>query len=262
MENNNVTIIENNGYDVSKYNAVKHGVLSKEAVLDWESQDDYNSLVAAFEEEYQPQGITENYLVTELAQIIWRKRRLRMAEKTIIKSNLKSCGSYSSDTIHKAIYGHSEIKKIEGKVEDAFRGTEQEAQEQIEELQGIIAKFQALHDKDCTYEEYLQNIDDDLKKNWEDWLEDKSYYKADAESFKRFIQKNCIDYYQEQLNPLLVRDAIKYEAICEAVEPTKKYDNLSRYESHLDRKFEKTLSMIVKLQELRGQGSGIPANAT
>jgi hypothetical protein len=256
MENNNVTIIENNGYDVSKYNAVKHGVLSKEAVLDWESQDDYNSLVAAFEEEYLPQGITETYLVTELAQIIWRKRRLRMAEKTIVKSNL----SFSnSSAIKKAIYGHSEIKSIKNNVEDAFRCTEKQAQEQIEELQGIIAKFQALLDKDYNYEEYLQNIDDDLKKNWEDWLEDKSYYKADAESFKRFIQKNCIDYYQEQLNPLLVRDAIKYEAICEAVEPTKKYDNLSRYESHLDRKFEKTLGMIVKLQELRGQGASEPS---
>lgn len=243
--------MENNHYDTSKYNAVKHGVLSKEAVLDWESQDDYNSLLVAFEEEYLPQGITEAYLVTELAQIIWRKRRLRMAEKAMVKFNLKMCGD---NTINRAIYGHSIIRKVGGRVEDAFRGTEQEAQEEIKELQKAFTHYKKILDKDYTYEEYLHHIDDDLKSNWHEWLDDKtSYYNKDVESFKRFIQKVYLDFYQEQLNPLLVRDAIKYEAICEAVEPTKKYDNLSRYESHLDRKFEKTLGMIVKLQELRGQ---------
>lgn len=246
MENNNVTIIENNSYDVSRYNAVKHGVLSKEVVLDWESQEDYNSLVADFEAEYQPQGITETYLVTELAQIIWRKRRLRMAEKTIIKGNLSFSGN---GAIKKAIYGHSEIKKIEGKVEDSFRGTDKEVQKKIAELQETINTFQALYDKDYTYEEYMQNIEDYLKANWKEWLEEK--YTTTVEAFRQFLKDVYIDYYQEKLNPLLVRASIKYEALCEAVEPTKKYDNISRYESHLDKKFEKTLGMIVKLQELR-----------
>jgi hypothetical protein len=29
-------------------------------------------------------------------------------------------------------------------------------------------------------------------------------------------------------------------------------ENLSRYETHLDRKFERTLAMILKLKDLRG----------
>ncbi|MDA0782197.1 MAG: hypothetical protein PQ612_09300 [Rickettsiales bacterium] len=76
-------------------------------------------------------------------------------------------------------------------------------------------------------------------------------YKSNADSFRCFIKSNYIDYYQEQLDPLLVRNEIKEEALCESAEPTKRFTNLARYETTLDRKFEKTLSMLVKLQELR-----------
>lgn len=251
MTNNSLSPIENNSYETSKYNAVKHGVLSKESVLDWENQNDFDALVADFEAEYQPHGVTEKYLVIELAQIVWRKRRLRMAEKSIVKSSLNSC---SHGTINKAIYGHYKIKKIEGKVEDAFRGTEKEIQEEIKTLQEAIAPYQELLERDFTYKEYMQNIEDHIKTNWNNYLE-YAGCDSDAESFEGFIKKNYINFFQEKLNLLLVRDAIKYEAICEAVEPTKMYDNLLRYENHLDRKFEKTLTMIIKLQELRRQGS-------
>jgi hypothetical protein len=245
----NITKADN--YEASKYNAVKHGVLSREAVLSWESKEDYESLLMAFEGDYEPQGVTETYLVTELAQVVWRKRRLRMAEKTIIKSNLVNCDSHN--TVKKAIYAHPEIKRLENKdVESAFRMTDKEAKEQIKSLQKTIRSFEKLLEEDLTYEAYMESIDDDLMTNWKEWLGEPQY-SPDIDSFKRFIKKDCIDYYQEQLSPLLVRDAIKEEALCESAEPTKRFLNLSRYETTLDRKFEKTLAMLIKLQELRGK---------
>jgi len=252
---NDITTTDNN-YNSSKYNAVKHGVLSREAVLSWEDKEDYDSLLIAFESDYEPEGVTETYLVTELAQVVWRKRRLRMAEKTIVKSNLMNCDSYSNTTIKKAIYAHPEIRRLEkGTVEGAFRISDKEAKEQTRFLQKTIRGFKKLLEQDLTYEAYMETIDDDLKSSWNDWLEEPQY-SPDVDSFKRFIKSSCIDYYTEQLAPLLVRDAIKEEALCESSEPTGRFINLSRYETTLDRKFEKTLTMLIKLQELRGKEFG------
>ncbi len=260
MTNNEVTVIENANYDASKYNAIKHGVLSKEAVLEWENQDDYNLLLTAFEEEYKPFGITETHLVTELAQIVWRKRRLRMAENSVIKTNLNSLDdAYKNCVKEKAIFGQSNIGNIIGKIKDSFKLTDEQAQEEIKEISKEIVKLENLLSKDYTYEEYQQNISKTIQNKWQDCLVNR-YFTKDKDSFKKFIQEWCIDIYQGHLNRLLAQDRIKHEAISEAFEPTEKYTNLSRYENHLDRKFEKTLAMIVKLQELRNRSSSKPSN--
>eukprot|EP00494_Astrolonche_serrata_P014366 UN14498 len=41
--------------------------------MEWESKEDYDSLVDCLVKEYQPKQITEQYLVEELASIMWRK---------------------------------------------------------------------------------------------------------------------------------------------------------------------------------------------
>ena len=247
----NITKADN--YEASKYNAVKHGVLSREAVLSWEKKEDYDSLLTAFESDYEPEGITETYLTTELAQVVWRKRRLRMAEKTITKSNLINCDSYSSTTVKKALYAHPEVKRLEkGDVETAFRMSDKEAKEQTKVLQKTIRDFEKLLEQNLTYDGYMEAIDDSLKSSWSEWLEEPQY-NPDIDSFRRFIKNNCIDYYRAQLDPLLVRNAIKEEALCESSEPTGRIINLSRYETTLDRKFERTLAMLIKLQDLRGK---------
>lgn len=76
---NNNTILTVVGYDTSKYNALKHGVLSKYTVMQWENREDYESLMESLINEYKPSGATEEHLVEELAGIIWRKMRLRWA---------------------------------------------------------------------------------------------------------------------------------------------------------------------------------------
>ena len=67
-------------YGISRLNATKHGILSKHTVLPWEDEEEYQNLFSEVVEEYAPKGPTEMHLVEELAGIIWRKRRLRIAE--------------------------------------------------------------------------------------------------------------------------------------------------------------------------------------
>jgi len=68
------------GYDVCRLNALRHGVLSAHTVLPWEDKAEYEALLNALVKEYAPHGPTEEHLVEEVAGVIWRKRRLRLAE--------------------------------------------------------------------------------------------------------------------------------------------------------------------------------------
>ena len=78
------------GYEVTRFNALKHGVLSHDTVLPWENESEYDALLDALIAEHQPQGPTDEHLVEELAGIIWRKRRLRLAEAAAHRRGLDS----------------------------------------------------------------------------------------------------------------------------------------------------------------------------
>ena len=67
-------------YELTRFNALRHGVLSRYTVLPWENADEYRTLLASLVAEHSPLGPTEEHLVEELAGILWRKRRLRLAE--------------------------------------------------------------------------------------------------------------------------------------------------------------------------------------
>jgi hypothetical protein len=57
-------------YQVTRFNALKHGVLSHDTVLPWEDKGEYEALLDALIAEHQPQGPTEGHLVEELAGIL------------------------------------------------------------------------------------------------------------------------------------------------------------------------------------------------
>ena len=84
---------ETGGTEITRFNALRHGVLSRYTVLPWEDAQEYQALVAALVAEHVPQGPTEEHLVEELAGILWRKRRLRLAEAAAHRRGLN--GTFS-----------------------------------------------------------------------------------------------------------------------------------------------------------------------
>jgi hypothetical protein len=59
----------------SSLNAVRHGLLARDAVLPEEDRAAHLDLLAALEEEYQPDGPTQTFLVQQLASAQWRLQR-------------------------------------------------------------------------------------------------------------------------------------------------------------------------------------------
>ena len=79
---------ETPGTEITRFNTLRHGVLSRYTVLPWEDAAEYHALVAALVAEHAPQGPTEEHLVEELAGILWRKRR-RVAEAAAHRRGLE-----------------------------------------------------------------------------------------------------------------------------------------------------------------------------
>lgn len=72
------------GKAVSKMNALKHGVYSKELILDrhfvQEDPDEFQQLVDSLVGDLQPQGSMETILAEKIAVTLWRLKRIYRAE--------------------------------------------------------------------------------------------------------------------------------------------------------------------------------------
>src|SRR5215208_4858435 len=103
-------------YQVTRFNALKHGVLSHDTVLSWENESEYCTLLDALICEHRPQGPTEAHLVEELAGILWRKRRMQLAEATAHHRGLGAIAS-SRDPVATALSHLGAGKPIERSID-------------------------------------------------------------------------------------------------------------------------------------------------
>jgi hypothetical protein len=76
------------GYERSRLNAVRHGILSRHLMLPWEDRSEYDDLLESLVAEHAPSGPTEHHLVEELAGIMWRKQRVTLAEAAACRAGL------------------------------------------------------------------------------------------------------------------------------------------------------------------------------
>src|SRR6476646_7586505 len=118
---------ETGGTDITRFNALRHGVLSRYTVLPWENADEYRTLVAALVAEHTPEGPTEEHLVEELAGILWRKRRLRLAEAATHRRGLKEALKPYRETVNAALV-HLDVQEESERGIDAIQATAQDTE--------------------------------------------------------------------------------------------------------------------------------------
>ena len=203
-------------YAVARFNALRHGVLSQYTVLPWEDGSEYQMLVEALVAEHNPKGPTEEHLVEELAGTIWRKRRLRLSESAVHHRALDLAVAPHQGTAkaalvhvprHDEIHSHEKIDPID----DAIRATD----EQTAEDRADVESDQAMTEKalarlrrplPTAYSRALAELRDDTRTWWEDQLawepddydEDETPYRADAESLRRFLESEVLPWYEKR----------------------------------------------------------------
>jgi hypothetical protein len=250
-------------YEVTRFNALCHGVLSRHTVLPWEDGEEYRSLLEAFVAEHKPKGPTEEHLVEEMAGVIWRKRRLRIGERAAHHRALERASDPYQHTA-KAALVHLDGDAETDSVGEAIRATEEQTAADLADLESDQAMteeaLRLLDGKSSTgYSRALAGLREDTREWWEkqltwepdDYDEDQTPYRADAANLKRFLESEVLPWYEKRQLELQYRPLIRAQAFGEAVEPDR-LDRLARYEVHLDRKLERTVAMLLKLQELRG----------
>ena len=242
-------------YEVVRFNALTHGILSRYTVLSHENHADYESLVNSLMDEHLPAGATEQHLIEELASVIWRKRRVLQAEGATINQDLKSVASNTKAVVQAAapfqrgVYSQTidlgdmmDLSQAEVTEQQRVAGQDMESLQKASRLLRQAAKG--------AYKKAVTALLPDSQEMWREAVTAEQYT-GDAQGLRSFID--------DVLYPLIIQmdkearyhEDIKNQALGQGL-IAYKLQQLSRYETHLDRKFERTLGMLIKLKEMRG----------
>jgi len=241
-------------YEVVRFNALKHGILSRYTVLSHESHADYESLVNSLMDEHLPAGATEQHLIEELASVIWRKRRVLQAEGATINKGLKESARSAKTVIPAAapfemgLSGEgTDIRNLMDLKPDDVAESHQSAKHDIDATNKASAILRKGSDR--AYDKALRALLPDTRKWWQNYVDDEEY-PADATGLAAFITEHVTPFVYQQEKESRHHDAIVNQTIGEGLQAYR-LEKLSRYETHLDRKFERTLAMLIKLKDLR-----------
>jgi len=206
-------------------------------------------LLDALVAQHKPKGPNEEHLVEEIAGILWRKRRLRLAEAAAFHRGLGSAISSDQKPIKVAL---AHLDTAETTAEIA----------RLNEREAIAVRALDLLQKDRAraYDKALATLGEETRRRWKESIKprpqlgllmfEQTAYTANSEGLVEFLQKDVMPSYERQRNELENRPQIREQVIGESLE-TDRLEGLARYEIHLDRKLERMLTMLIRLQGLR-----------
>jgi len=242
------------GYEAVRFNAMKHGILSRYTVLSHESHADYQSLVTALMDEHLPAGATEQHLIEELASVIWRKRRVLQAEGATINKGLKEAAGSAKTVIPAAapfemgLSGDgTDIRDLMDLKPEDVTENQRAARHDLDATNKASAILRKGGDR--AYEKALRALLPDSRDWWDSYVEEEEYT-ANADGLTSFITEHLSPLCHQQEKESRHHDANVNQTIGEGLQAYR-LEKLSRYETHLDRKFERTLAMLIKLKDLR-----------
>ena len=242
-------------YEAVRFNALKHGILSRLVVLAHEDGAEFADLLAALIDEHQPAGLTERHLIEKLATIIWRKRRVLLAEGAKINQGLKSSARNAESVIQSAVPFEQGLSGKGTDIRDLVGLTPEEIAQRYRDAELDLAATQkaaAILRKGGAnaYEKARRALIPETRDWWDDRVADEEH-PASAEGLAEFIRKTLEPICWQIATEAQFTPAIKAQTLGEGLR-AHLLENLNRYETHLDRKFERTLAMLLKLKDLRG----------
>lgn len=242
-------------YQAVRFNAMKHGILSQLAVLAHEDRGDFDDLLAALIEEHRPAGITERHLLEELATIIWRKRRVLLAEGAKINEGLKCAANSAASVVKSAAPFQRGIGGDNSDLREFIEATNEEIATRRREAALDLAATQKAAAILCkggenAYAKARRALIQDSRDWWDEHVNEEEY-PATVEGLAEFIRESLEPVCHRMVKEAEFTPAIKAQTLGEGLR-AHLLEKLNRYETHLDRKFERTLAMLLKLKDLRG----------
>lgn len=268
------------GKERSKHNALKHGVFSKVVLLKDEPKAEFDSLLNGLRESFQPEGSLEDVLVEKLATLLWRQRRVLIAEGAEIRKGAeflewnqqmkdraearKSISSSLFESDERQV-GRSEnshvltqcVRRL-GELRDNIKqnGFSPENDEAI--LEGLRG-------------EYLEDpSEESLSQAYVTWQGTSEISEEERKSGAYATPEDCKNYVLERIDheirwlkkfqkehEVIAKSRLEIDKLRQHVPDDPRAERLLRYEASLERAFDRTLSQLERLQRMR-KGQLIP----
>lgn len=242
------------GKQRSKFNALKHGLLSKAILLEGESRAEYLSLVRGLWDDFQCQGKLEAVLAEHLAALLWRRRRLFQAENAEISENIASTKLDAPGLIW-TIDKPDVLKRCNDLLNSIWKGLHARGFDKVQDglaLKTIYGNPDRPHLRKTLQDEYstwhaIARMTDKERAHGNHPTPDEcklNVLRCIAAEIKRF--EECSKKPQS-----IESERTNVEILRQSVPDSQGMDRLLRYEAHLSREFERTLSQLERLQRMR-----------
>lgn len=242
------------------------------ALLAWEDVSAFRALRSAFHGEHRPKGQTELALVDQLAWLEWRRRRLVVGERAAHMAALQDrlgTDFKAAETARRALIAADDKADKDELApalaaqphDDAATASDNDADEAM-----TLRAIAILETGDPDgYAEALAALREDTATWWEDVVGDDeqthpdgepqdgdSYrpYARTAPQLLRFLREEVMANHATTRGQLSRRPALRLQAQGESLDPFR-MNLLLTLDERLVRLCEKTLGMLLKLQELR-----------
>ncbi len=227
------------------FNAVKHGILSSQILLPSESEADYAGLLSELIDEYEPKTVTEETLVQDIANTIWRKRRLLSAERASISTGLNDSLSIPVKLINEASPIQLNLQES-GSVRHLLSFTDKELSSYRKTL---LEAFEALGEAENIHD--LPNLFEHLESILPYSINQRLGELADIEALtKANLIPTARNLLHSELQAIASIEAIRQQAYGSACSQIN-FDVIARYDSALDRKLLRLLDALMTVQAKR-----------
>ena len=271
----------------SSQNAFKSGIFSKATLLNGESRADYNALLEGLWETLQPDGKLEELLVEKLASISWRYRRLLVAEGAEIRKNSEFLEFDRQQVEQDEAQEISHNGQVFARAEFAYRCVgmiwkiqnpdvlERCIELLVELRQGIKADgFDEERDGEVLQTLYGDSNSSQLWRTLRDeysaWFNTAEATEEERRTEEYATPEQCkqnvlvligaeiarLKQYKEKRESIESKRR-KVELLRQSVPDSRGLDRLLRYESSLERAYDRTLTQLERAQRIR-KGQPLP----
>ena len=195
----------------------------------------------------------------QIAAVFWRHQRVLLAEGAAIRSSLNSQLRWDSGDAAREALAHLGDQAPDLDAADALNSEDVAMEvEVLNVVEGKARKALELlrHEDEGVYGRALKVVHEDTRSWWEDRLEDGEadtegrHLLPDAAGLARFLEEETLPWIGRRRQELLHRPLIRSQLLGKVL-PAHQLEKLARYEVHLDRKLQRLLGMLFKLQEVR-----------
>jgi len=247
--------------EVVKWNALKHGLLSKETVLPSEMPEEFEILLYALSEHFKPVGSLEALLVEKIAVTLWRFKRAYRYEAGVIRWEELNISDFKyaeeAEKIGAEIKENAEKLKVWKKDKRDLSRMFAEGKP-LSEIYNWTENWKWVRKKLSPEDEFDEDDEEEMDPPLDFSGNLRRQGLSDADIWRLHIEvcDERIKWHGKEIKRLKeakTKTLLKPQAkrMKESLPPEKELEKLTRYEGSLERQLYKAMNQLERVQRMR-----------